>query len=98
MIEIALLTEKDIGRWVWYKPSVGDREKGRLKSWNSERIFVVYKCNGEWKRFADFTGAPTNPKELEFIDHQAHCRASEGFVCACIQRSILITPEEEDLF
>ncbi len=95
MIDIAQLTQKEIGKWVWYTPSFGDQEKGRIKSWNSEWIFVVYKCNGEWQRFKDFTGAATNPKELAFISHQDHCKAGDGFVCACLPPSMKF---EEDSF
>ena len=84
MIDIAQLTLKDIGRWVWYTPGHGDKEKGKLKSWNSHFIFVVYKCDGEWERFRDFTGQPTKSSDLKFIAHASHCKASEGFVCACV--------------
>lgn len=96
MIDIAQLTASDVGRWVWYKPSFGDKEKGKLKSWNSQFIFVVYKCAGEWDRFKDFTGAPTSPKDLEFIKHQDHCRATGGYVCACLPDTLKIV--ENDLF
>ena len=84
MIDIAQLDNKDIGRWVWYTPGKGDKEKGRIKSWNSHFIFVVYKCAGEWKRFQDFTAAATHPENIEFIQHADHCKANEGFVCACV--------------
>jgi len=66
MIKIKNLTEKDIGRWVIYDDKVRPPEKGRIKSWNDKYIFVVYKCNGEWDRFQDFTGVATNPADLEF--------------------------------
>ena len=66
MINIAELTKKDIGRWVLYEGHAGEEEKGRIKSWNDKYIFVVYKCNHEWDRFQDFTGAATNPIQLRF--------------------------------
>src|SRR3990167_4668257 len=93
-IDIAQLNEKDIGKWVWYKPSFGDWEKGKIKSWNSEFIFVVYKCNYEWDRFRDFTGAATNPEYMEFIKHQNHCKAEEGFVCACLPENQKFNEED----
>lgn len=73
MIDITKLTDKDIGRWVIYKPfhakSFDDRdqwERGKLKSWNDTNIFVVYHCNNEWHRFQDYTGAATDPNDLIF--------------------------------
>lgn len=65
MIDIASLTKDDIGRWVLYDDGF-KKEKGRIKSWNAEYIFVVYKCAGEWERFLDFTGCATNPEDLRF--------------------------------
>jgi hypothetical protein len=68
MIEISKLTEKDIGRWVEYQDHGGRNETGRIKSWNEAFIFVVYSCNNEWERFQDFTGQPTRPEDLLFIE------------------------------
>jgi len=65
MINIKALKETDIGKWVNYRSMVGDKvERGRIKSWNDKFVFVVYKCNEEWYRFQDFTGASTRPKDL----------------------------------
>jgi hypothetical protein len=55
---------------VLYQGSGGEKEKGRLKSWNDKFIFVVFKCNGEWDRFQDFTGVATHPKDLRFTTLQ----------------------------
>lgn len=66
MIDIAQLRKEDIGKWVLYTAHHGETEKGRLKSWNDQFIFVVYKCGGEWHRFQDFTGAATKPEDLRF--------------------------------
>jgi hypothetical protein len=65
MIDIAQLRKEDIGRWVLYDDNF-KKEKGRIKSWNDKFIFVVYKCDGQWDRFQDFTGCATNPKDLRF--------------------------------
>jgi len=65
MIDLASLFKEDIGRWVLYDDGF-KKEKGRIKSWNAEFIFVVYKCAGEWERFQDFTGCATNPEDLRF--------------------------------
>ncbi len=65
MIDLATLKKEDIGRWVLYDDGF-KKEKGRIKSWNEEYIFVVYKCVGEWNRFQDFTGCATNPEDLRF--------------------------------
>jgi hypothetical protein len=66
MLDIAELRKEDIGKWVLYTAMHGTTEKGRIKSWNDKFIFVVYKCNGEWDRFQDFTGCATDPKDLRF--------------------------------
>lgn len=65
MIDLAELRKEDIGRWVLYDDNF-KKEKGRIKFWNDEFIFVVYKCNSEWDRFQDFTGCATNPEDLRF--------------------------------
>ena len=96
MIEIKNLSEKDIGRWVWYKPAVGDWEKGRVKTWTPKYLHVVYKCDGKWNDFKNYTAAATEPEDLDFIEHESHCRAEAGFVCACLSPTINI--EEEDFF
>lgn len=66
---ISELTAYDVGRWVEYHGHAGERESGRIKSWNSCFIFVVYKCNHEWSRFQSYTGVATLPRELIFIDN-----------------------------
>jgi hypothetical protein len=67
MIDITTLTQEDVGRWVIYRSSGGDKvEEGRLKSWNDTNMFVVYHCNNEWNRFQDFTGAATDPADLDW--------------------------------
>jgi len=63
MIDPKSLTQEDVGRWVVYD----NVQKGRIKSWNDEYIFVVYSCAGEWDRFRDFTAAATKPEKLSFL-------------------------------
>jgi hypothetical protein len=72
MVDIKKLTKDDVGKWVVYNPIVGASECGKIKSWNKEFIFVVYKCNKEWKRFKDFTGQATKPEDLSFLDIKEH--------------------------
>ena len=67
MIDIAQLTKEDVGKWVEYRGTGGEVEWGKIKSWNDNWIFVVYKCAGEWERFKDFTGQATGPEDLRFI-------------------------------
>ena len=67
MINIEQLTKKSVGKWVEYRGTGGEREKGKIKSWNDKFIFVVYKCANEWDRFQDFTGQATGPSDLHFI-------------------------------
>ena len=66
MIDIASLKKEDIGRWVVYTASHGEQQKGRLKSWSEDFIFVVYNCAGEWDKFIDYTAAPTRKEDLRF--------------------------------
>ena len=66
MIDIKQLTDKDIGKEVFYTNGVGGKEFGRLKSWNDIWIFVVYKCDDEWDNYQDYTAAATNPKNLKW--------------------------------
>jgi hypothetical protein len=63
---IGTLTKADVGRWVWYHPNWGERQAGRIKSWNDKFVFVVYKCAGNWEAFKDYTAAATKPEDLEF--------------------------------
>lgn len=91
MIDIALLTEKDIGRWVWYIPDFGGREKGKLKSWNRIYVFVVFQCDGVWNKFCFYTAESVAPDDLEFIVHESHCRADIGFVCACVSCKTILS-------
>jgi len=66
-ISITELKDSDIGKWVCYTGGAGETEDGKIKSWNDDYIFVVYKCAGNWDRFQDYTGVATNPKDIKFI-------------------------------
>jgi len=72
VIDVKSLTEEDVGRWVVYEGGFCLPQKGRIKSWNDKYIFVVYKCNGEWDRYQDYTGVATDPKDLEFLDEKGN--------------------------
>ena len=63
MIDINKLTKKNIGDWVVYNNGF-KKEKGRIKSWNDEFIFVVYKCAGAWDHYRDYTAAATRSVDL----------------------------------
>jgi hypothetical protein len=68
MIEIKDLDESDIGKWVVYGGFTGSfNERGKIKSWNSSFIFVVYKCDNNWNNFQNYTAEATDPDELNFI-------------------------------
>ncbi len=66
MIFIKELTEEDIGRNVIYTDGVGEKTHGRIKSWNDKWIFVVYHCADDWDNYQDYTGAATDPNDLEW--------------------------------
>jgi hypothetical protein len=67
MIYIENLKPDDKGRWVKYERYRCETEIGRIKSWNAEVIFAVYKCDDQWDRFEDFTAQATDPEDLKFI-------------------------------
>jgi hypothetical protein len=66
MIHLHDLRLSDIGRWVVYHAPHCKVEVGRLKGWNQKVVHVVYKCDGQWERYWDFTGQATDPADLEF--------------------------------
>jgi len=59
------------GARVTYIPFHGDRsmwEEGIVKSLDSEDpdyVFVVYKCNGEWHNYSNYTGQRTKKTDLK---------------------------------
>lgn len=63
------LTKKDIGKYVKYTPPFegGISETGRIKSWNTKFVFVVYRCDNNWDEYEKYTAAATNPYDLIFI-------------------------------
>jgi hypothetical protein len=69
MIAISSLTADDRGRWVIYIALPGLIERGRIKSWTDQFIYVVFHCpDDQWDRFEDYAAAPTRPEDLEFFD------------------------------
>ena len=67
MIEIITLTSAAVGRWIKYS----NEEIGRIKSWNSVYIFVVYNCDGNWDCFKNYTAVATDPLALDFAPPDA---------------------------
>jgi ribosomal protein L37AE/L43A len=68
MIEISELKDTDIGRWVKFDKGFRCEETGRIKSFNSLYVYVVFKCDGNWDNFGNYTAEATNPERLEFIE------------------------------
>jgi hypothetical protein len=67
MIEIDNLTQADRGRWVQYRDRCDSKpDSGRIKSWNTKFIFVVYRCAGRWDDYENYTGVATDPSDLSF--------------------------------
>ena len=66
MIDISKLTKKDIGKYVEYTNPYSDIKLGRIKSWNDEFIFIVYRCATQWDDFNNYTGVATKPDDLQF--------------------------------
>jgi hypothetical protein len=69
VIDIAKLTQEDVGRWVTYTDGSGSTERGKIKSWNDSGVFVVYNANDNWDgdHWKDYTAAHTRPEDLEFV-------------------------------
>jgi hypothetical protein len=73
-VYIDQLTDADCGRWVFFTgTNTGRRdrgitalERGRIKSWGSHAVWVVYSCLGDWENFASYTAQATNPAELRW--------------------------------
>jgi hypothetical protein len=65
-VVIGELNKEDIGLWVEYTGGAGEKERGKIKSWNDKYIFVVYKCNDRWDEFMNYTGVATDPADLKF--------------------------------
>ncbi len=71
-IDIKKLTEADIGREVKYKPKhITALEQGRIKFFNDTWVFVVYHCDNDWDNYWNYTAAPTDPKDLIFLETEA---------------------------
>ena len=67
MIKLEELKSSDIGRKVNYINGIGEKEMGIIKSWNDKYIFVVYRCDNDWKNYKDYTAAATCPSNLEWL-------------------------------
>jgi hypothetical protein len=68
MIPIASLTAADRGRWVIYNAVPCHIERGHIKNWTDQFIYVVFRCpDDQWDNFEDYTAAPTLPQDLEFF-------------------------------
>ena len=60
------------GDKVTYAPDHGKPEHGIVKSvsGDGQTVFVVYHCNNDWARYAEFTGCGTRREDLR-----------EGWIC-----------------
>ena len=66
-IKLDKLKKEDIGKWVLYDDGF-KKEEGRIKSWNSKFVFVVYKCAGQWDEFKNYTACATNPEDIQLLE------------------------------
>ena len=69
------LTEADVGRWV---ARGGDGVCGRIKSWNRDFAFVVFRCSAEWDLWKDYKAERCEFSWLTFCDEPEHKSAAEG--------------------
>ena len=77
MIEISELTKADKGKWVRLKNLPGKKGTGRIKTWNTIFIFVVFQCDNDWENYADYTGEAVHWRNLEFIENEDKQRMEE---------------------
>lgn len=63
---ITNLNRRDIGRWIYYMGLAGEREGGKIKSFNNESrtAWVVFKCDGNWDHYETYTGESVNYDDL----------------------------------
>ena len=71
MKQIENLTDKDLGKYVIYKPEL-ENERGRIKSYNNDKkiAYVIYKANGNWDgdHWKDYTAQATRYEDLVFAN------------------------------
>ena len=66
-IQIENLNESHKGRWVEYRCYPEAKlEKGRIKCWNKDYIFVVYNSDSDWDDYASYSGCATDPLDLDY--------------------------------
>jgi hypothetical protein len=69
MIDPAKLNQLEHpGAWVVYQPHFGNKEVGRIKSWDEESVWVVFKCDDRWDLYKNYTAMMCNPTQLEFAE------------------------------
>lgn len=61
-------SELKVGQWVEYTGGYNADQRGRIKHFNSDWVFVVYKCDNDWYNFQDYTAARTNRDYLTLIE------------------------------
>lgn len=67
-----------IGQKVHYTTNPAGMENGIVKEITDHAVFVVYNCAGNWDQYQNYTGANTNPRDLqpgwanreELVSHQ----------------------------
>jgi poly-D-alanine transfer protein DltD len=53
------------GEKVTYCPEYGEKEYGVVKKVRDDVVFVVYKRNGEWHNYMNYTACATDFKDLK---------------------------------
>jgi len=70
MIDVSKMKQTDIGRWVKFDKGFRREETGRIKSFNSLYVFVVFKCDGNWDAYDRYTAETVHPERLDFIEKE----------------------------
>lgn len=57
----------NVGDKVTYVPSIGPKEIGVVKTIHPDgnKAWVVYKCDGNWEHYQNYTGALTSFSDLK---------------------------------
>ena len=73
--------ELRVGDWVVYT-APGVKEVGRVKSWASNVVWVVFNCNKNWDYYEGYTGQATRPQDLRYATEQEinEVRVANSFI------------------
>lgn len=66
-MKISDVNDTFIGAWVEFTHGHGEKEYGRIKSWNDTYVFVVFKCANQWDKYDQYTAQACDPVQLRLL-------------------------------